>query len=134
MPAVMAVVTVGGAAGAVTRHLLSGAFTGPEGSFPWLVLMINVVGSGLLAALPALPGVRSRPLLPPLLGTGFLGGFTTMSTYSVQTRALLAGGHPVTATLYVLGTLAAALLAVAVADRLSSPADRAEFDAEEGDL
>jgi fluoride exporter len=130
---VTAVVAVGGAAGALCRYLLSQAFTGPEGSFPWVVLAINVGGSGLLAGLPALARVRRNPLLPPLLGTGFLGGFTTMSTYSEHTRALLAGGHPVTATLYVLGTLAAALLAVSLVDRLSSPGERAELEVEEGD-
>jgi len=73
-------------------------------------------------------------VLPPLLGTGVLGGYTTLSTYAEQTRALLASGHVATAAAYVVGTLAACLAAVALADRLSTLASRAEFEREEGDL
>jgi len=131
---VAVVVAVGGAAGAVCRHLVSVAFPQPDGSFPWTVLSINVVGAGLLAWLPASARVRRSPLLPPLLGTGVLGGYTTLSTYSEQTRALLAGGHAATAVAYALGTLVACLVVVAVVDRLTSPADRAAFEAEDGDL
>jgi len=73
-------------------------------------------------------------VLPPLLGTGVLGGFTTLSTYSEQTRGLLASDHVTTAAAYVVGTLVACLVAVAAADRLSTAAQRREFDDEEGDL
>jgi CrcB protein len=62
-----------------------------------------------------------------------LGGFTTLSTYSEQTRALAAEGHAVTAAAYAVGTLAACLVAVAVAEPFSRPADRALFEDEEGD-
>ena len=78
--------------------------------------------------------VRRHRLAPPLLGTGLLGGFTTLSAYSEHTRVLLAAGHPGTAAAYFLGTLAACLLAVAVGDRFSSAPARAEFEDEEGDL
>jgi CrcB protein len=87
-----------------------------------------------LSILPALSAVRRNPLLPPLLGTGVLGGFTTLSTYSEQARQLAADGAVGVAAVYVVGTLAACLLAVAVADRFSDLAERSEFDEEEGDL
>ena len=51
-------------------------------------------------------------LVRPFFGTGVLGGFTTFSTYAVDTRRLLAGGHPGTAFAYLLATLLAALTAV----------------------
>lgn len=130
----LAAVAAGGALGAALRHGIGVAVPDVAGSFPWTTFGINVAGSFLLALLPAWAVVRRRPLLPPLFGTGVLGGFTTLSTYSEQTRALLASGHVVTASTYLLGTLGACLLAVAVADRLSSEAARREFDAEEGDL
>ena len=131
---VLGVVALGGALGALARWGLSSAAPDTGSGFPWTTFGINVAGSFLLALLPAFAVVRRRHLLPPLLGTGVLGGFTTLSTYSEQTRALLDAGHVGTATAYLLGTLACALLAVAVADRFSTLAARAEFEDEEGDL
>jgi CrcB protein len=131
---VVGVVAAGGAAGACLRYGLSVAFPDPSAGFPWTIFAVNVAGCFLLALLPAVGAVRRRALLPPLLGTGLLGGFTTLSTYAEQSRALVASGHSGTAALYVVGTLAACLVAVAVADRLSEPSARVEFDVEEGDL
>jgi CrcB protein len=128
------VVAAGGAMGALLRYALIVAFPEPADGFPWAVFAINVGGCFLLALLPASAAVRRHPHLPPLLGTGVLGGFTTLSTYADQSRALVADGHAGTAAAYVVGTLAAALAAVAAADRFSTRATRAEFDEEEGDL
>ena len=133
-PALVAAVAAGGATGAVARHLLTVAFPDTASSFPWTTFAINVCGSFVLALLPAVGWVRRHAVLPPLLGTGVLGGFTTLSTYSEQTRGLLASDHVTTAAAYVLGTLVACLVAVAAADRLSTAAQRREFDDEEGDL
>jgi fluoride exporter len=130
---VLGVVALGGAVGAVLRYGLGTAFPDPAAGFPGTIFAVNVGGCFLLALLPAFPAVRRHALLPPLLGTGVLGGFTTLSTYSEQVRALTAEGRTGLAGAYALGTLAAALAAVAVADRFSSEAARAEFDDEEGD-
>lgn len=128
---VLLAVAVGGAAGAVLRHALNGI---GDGSFPWTTFGINVIGAFLLGLLPAAEGVRRHPLLPPLLGTGVLGGFTTLSAWSEETRALVASGEVALAGLYAVGTVAAAVVAVALADRFSTPSARAEFEEEEGDL
>ena len=130
----MLAVALGGAVGALARYLLSDAFPHDTGAFPWTTFAINISGSFLLALLPASAAVRRHDVLPPLLGTGVLGGFTTLSAYSEETRALAAAGHTATAGLYLLGTLAACLVAVAAADRLSTAAERREFADEEGDL
>jgi CrcB protein len=115
---VLGVVAVGGAVGALLRYGLTLAFPDAQDGFPWTIFAVNVVGCFVLALLPAFTVVRRRPLLPPLLGTGVLGG----------------SGRVVAAALYVVGTLAACLAAVLVADRFSSASARREFDAEEGDL
>ncbi len=117
-------VSVGGALGAVARWALETAFPATTGHFPWTTLLINVVGSGLLAGLPLLPAARRRAWLGLLLGTGVLGGFTTMSTASVDTFVLLDGHHVLMALAYCLGTLATALAAVLIVDRLTTLPDR----------
>lgn len=127
----VAVVAVGGATGAVARHAVGEVF--PADGFPWGTLVVNVAGSFLLALLPALAVVRRHHLLPPALGPGLLGGFTTLSAYSEESRVLLADGRPVVAGTYVVGTLVACLVAVAFADRFSPPGERARFESQEGD-
>lgn len=127
-------VAVGGAVGACARWRLEGWFPTHDDTFPWTTFAINVAGSVLLALLPAVRAIRRHPVLPPALGTGVLGGFTTLSAYSEETRSLLDSGHTGTAAAYLLGTFASCLVGVALADLLSSPAAREEFDVEEGDL
>lgn len=114
----LAAVAVGGAFGALLRYGAVMAFPDRSGSLPWTTSAVNVIGCFLLALLPGLAAVRRRPLLDPLLGPGLLGGFTTLSAYADQTRALVADGHDVLAASYVVGTLAACLLAIAGAARL----------------
>ena len=119
---------VGGVLGSLARYGLTEWH--PVGSgFPWTVFAINVVGSALLAALPALAAVRRSPLLGVFLGTGVMGGFTTMSAASAETVSLFENDHGLTACCYLAGTLVAALVAVAVVDRWSTAAAR--LDAEE---
>ncbi len=129
----LAAAAVGGAVGAVLRWVLTTLEPAPTGHLPWTVLLINVAGAALLAAVPLLPAARRTPWVAVLLGTGVLGGFTTMSTASTDTFVLLDTGHPGLAVTYAAGTLAAALLAVALVNRLASPGWRTAVRAEEGD-
>lgn len=133
-PSLIGAVALGGALGALLRYALTTAYPDGGAGFPWTTFAINVTGSLVLATLPAMPPVRRHPHLPALLGTGVLGGYTTMSAYAEQSRALVDAGHAGTAAVYVVGTLAACLLAVAAADRLSTIAARRWFADEEGDL
>lgn len=111
----------GGALGALARWSLTGWFPTHAGHFPWTVLVVNVVGSGLLALLPRLPVVARRAWLPLFLGTGVLGGFTTMSAASTDTFVLLDRGDTWLALAYCLGTLGAALAAVLLVERVADP-------------
>ena len=131
-PRAVAVVAAGGAGGAVLRWLLGEL--APDGSgFPWTTFGINVVGSFLLAAAARARGrPPARRCWRSPSGPGVLGGFTTLSTYAEQGRGLLADGRPALAAAYLFGTLAACLVGVALAHRLSTPADQWAFDDEEG--
>jgi CrcB protein len=132
-PRLIAAVAVGGAVGAVLRWMLDVLYPEHTGAFPWTTFAINVTGSFVLGLLPAISAVRRRQLLTVALGPGLLGGFTTLSTYAVEGRALLAAGKVGLAAAYLLGTLVAGLAAVALADHWSTVAQRAELAAEGGD-
>lgn len=113
-------VAAGGACGAVLRYAVTRAQ--PDGTgFPWTTLTINVAGSALLAGLLLLPLARRSTLWAAALGPGVLGGFTTFSATSEQARSLLAEGRTGLAGAYVLGTLAAGLLAVVVVGAVAPP-------------
>ncbi len=111
---VLALIGLGGAVGALLRHGVDVWLPSGGDGFPWATFGINVVGALGLGLLHAyLRGHRRVPRgLRALLGAGLLGGFTTFSAYAEQTRSLLSAGHEATALLYVLGTLAAAVVAV----------------------
>ena len=132
-PRLVAAVAVGGAVGGALRWSLGVLYPEHTGTFPWTTFGINVAGAFVLGLLPAISAVRRRQVLTVALGPGVLGGFTTLSTYAVQCRALLASGQVGLAATYFLGTLVACLAAVALADHWSTPAERAELAAEGGD-
>nr|WBO76174.1 fluoride efflux transporter CrcB [Streptomyces sp. SBE_14.2] len=111
---VVAVVALGGALGATARYALTLWWPLEPGGFPWATFWTNVVGCAVIGAFMVLitDVWAAHRLVRPLFGTGVLGGFTTFSTYAVDTRRLLAGGHPGTAFAYLFATLLAALTAV----------------------
>ena len=133
MPRLLAAVAVGGALGALARWGLTEAFPNDADAFPWTTLAINVAGSFRLALLPTFAVVRRRRDLAVGLGPGVLGGFTTLSAYSEQARALLDADRTAVALAYLVGTLAACLVAVAVADHWSTVLERRAFELEGGD-
>ena len=77
-------VALGGALGALTRFGVSTAM--PRLDFPWHTLVINLAGSFVLGALFLEHGMEHPARL--LVAVGFLGAFTTLSTYSVETIEL----------------------------------------------
>ncbi|WP_328944599.1 fluoride efflux transporter CrcB [Streptomyces sp. NBC_00250] len=117
---VVAVVAAGGALGASARYGAGLVWPTPESAFPWTTFTVNVIGCALLGTLMVLLTERPtewstappHPLLRPFLGTGFCGGFTTFSTYSLETERLLSAGDPTRGLLYLGGTLVTALAAV----------------------
>lgn len=124
--------SAGGVVGSLARWGLTEWFPVTDG-FPTTVFWVNVVGSVLLATLPAVAAVRRIPWLGVFLGTGVLGGFTTMSAASEQTVVLLEREQTGTAIAYAAGTLVAALAAVWLVSRWSTPAERALLERDEAD-
>jgi fluoride exporter len=111
-----ALVAIFGALGAVSRYALDGWITDlTRGQFPWGTFFINVVGAFLLGLLVA---VTTERLLPHpnwriALGIGYLGSFTTFSTYTYESVKLAEDGALGLALLNSGGMLAVGLLAAA---------------------
>jgi fluoride exporter len=120
-PRLLAAVALGGAAGAVSRWGLGELMPDGDG-FPATTFAINVSGSFLLAVMVALPALRHRPVLLAGLGPGVLGGYTTLSAWAEQSRALLDDGRAATALAYVAGSVLACVAAVAAGRRLGARA------------
>jgi CrcB protein len=114
-------VSAGGALGAFARYGL-----GLAGTFPWTTFAINVTGclliGALIVAVTERPG--THPLVRPFLGTGFLGGYTTFSTYTVDVHVLVGAGRIPEAVAYLLGTLVAALTATWLGMRIARAVQR----------
>jgi CrcB protein len=112
---VVAVVAAGGALGSIGRWGLAEALPHGPGEVAWSTFAVNVTGALLLGFLMAamadvLAGTR---YVRPFLGVGVLGGWTTFSTYMLDTRDLLAAGRvPAGLLLYLGGTLVLGLVAV----------------------
>ena len=108
---VLAVIAAGGVLGAACRYGLTRLIATPAGSFPWTILAINVTGSFALGVLVAAIAADDRPLLRPFLATGFLGAYTTYSTFAVETDVLVRDGHTPTAAAYAAASLVVGLAA-----------------------
>ncbi|EPH46179.1 putative protein CrcB like protein [Streptomyces aurantiacus JA 4570] len=111
----MAAVAVGGAAGAAARYGAGLLWPDEPGAFPWTTFGVNAVGCALIGVLMVLvTGARApvHPLVRPFLATGVLGGFTTFSTYAVDTERLLDGGHLGTGLVHLALTPLTALASV----------------------
>lgn len=108
-------VAIGGATGSVLRYLVghwSLRHFGP--AFPWGTLIVNIVGSfaiGFLAEFIA-RRMNAPAEMRLLLVTGFLGGFTTFSAFSLEALVLFERGAVATAAAYVIGSVAVSLAAV----------------------
>ncbi|HEX8241875.1 MAG TPA: fluoride efflux transporter CrcB [Longimicrobium sp.] len=104
----------GGVAGTLARYGLGRWIpTWAGADFPWHTLAINLAGSFILGF--SVRAAETLPLSPEVRGMvtiGFCGAFTTFSTFSLETVALLQAGHWARGAAYALGSVAAGLLAV----------------------
>lgn len=112
-PAELALVAVGGSAGSLARAAVAEWLDHPAGAWAWSTLVVNIVGSLLLAALlTGLPAQsRGRREVRLLVGTGLLGGFTTFSTFVMDADAMARHSGAGQSAVYVGVSLGSMLLA-----------------------
>jgi fluoride exporter len=110
-------IAIGGALGSVARFWCSGVIARQFGStFPWGTLVVNVAGSFAIGFFAALTGPEGRWLVPSrwreFFMIGICGGYTTFSSFSIQTLTLVQDGQWGRAGGNVLASVGLCLLAV----------------------
>lgn len=120
----LGLVAVGGVIGALLRYaiaLILGAPTDPAqvGYWPWATLIVNLVGALAIGVLAGTLTQRQGNVLGPLLITGVLGGFTTVSALAIEVVALIDVGSLAVAITYFAVTVAGGLIAVAIGHRIA---------------
>jgi CrcB protein len=115
MPVQLGIVIAGGL-GALSRYALDGLVSKRLSGFPWGTFVVNISGSLALGFLFTLMVERLEvaPWLRAAVTIGFLGGYTTFSTLSLETYRLIEDRALALAAANALGSLAAGLLAVYV--------------------
>lgn len=109
-PGSLALVLCGGVVGAAAREAVGEALPTAHNGFPFATLLVNLSGAFLLGlALEAMVRLEHRPMagrrLRLLVATGFLGAFTTYSTFAVETDLLVRSGRAATAVAYLVATV-----------------------------
>jgi fluoride exporter len=112
----LVLVAVGGAIGSICRYLtgiLAGRLFGPD--FPWGTVIVNIVGSLVMGVFVGLLALRfnGSTSLRLFVAVGFLGGFTTLSSFSLDAVTLWERGAAFAAGGYVIGSVVASIGAVA---------------------
>lgn len=97
-------IALGGALGALMRYWVSSWLNNAEHKLPLGTLACNTLGSLLMGVCFVLIMEKSRisPEMRPLLMVGFMGAFTTFSTFSLETVAMMQEGHVMSALIYIL--------------------------------
>ncbi|MHB1781191.1 MAG: fluoride efflux transporter FluC [Acidimicrobiales bacterium] len=111
---ILLVIGCAGAVGALARYAVALLLPTPAGHFPWSTFWINITGSlviGVVLVLLAERFPRAR-IARPLVVTGFLGAYTTFSTYMVDADLLFRGHDIATGVIYALSSLIAGAAAV----------------------
>lgn len=112
---ILLAVALGGALGSLLRYFVAGAVqsaTWP--GFPWGIFVVNITGGfamGLIVELSALK-LNLTPEIRAFLTVGILGGYTTFSTFSLDSALLIERGDYSGAALYVVGSALLSILAL----------------------
>lgn len=113
---------LGGGAGALSRFLLSKAITDLAGiRFPLGILTCNLLGCFLIGLAAGYASKSIPEWFAPFILVGFLGGFTTFSTFANDSYTLLKAGESSLGILNLILSVALGLFAVFLGLKLSSP-------------
>lgn len=105
-------VFIGGGLGATSRYILTTLLAGKLGNFPLGTLVINIAGSFLMGiVLGFFAGKSNLEIYRVFIAVGFLGGFTTLSSFFAESLTLFQAGQIFSLTVSAVGNLIVALFA-----------------------
>ncbi|HMH65058.1 MAG TPA: fluoride efflux transporter CrcB [Rhizomicrobium sp.] len=107
-------VGVGGGIGALARYYIAALVQPAGAAFNWGIFVVNISGGllmGLIVEASALK-LNLQPDVRAFLTVGILGGYTTFSTFSLDSVLLLQKGEYATAAAYIVGSVALSILAL----------------------
>jgi len=105
-------VALGGIIGALARAEIDVLIPHATGTWPWSTFAVNMLGAFVIGLLLQALLRVDRRWVRPFAITGILGGFTTFSALSMQTRDMLAAGNAAQALAYAIGSVIVGVLAV----------------------
>ena len=110
-------VALGGAIGSVARYLIGLIKINDSATFPYKTLAINIIGSFLIGVIVALTTKKGNmnPDTVLFLKVGICGGFTTFSTFALESTELLQSGRIGSAVVYILLSITASITAIVIA-------------------
>ena len=96
---------IGSGLGATARYILSLQLHSTDSKIPYGILTANLLGCLLIGIIYGLVKSHHPTWISPLAITGFLGGFTTFSTFALDTQKLIQSGNLTLAITYILTSL-----------------------------
>ena len=104
---ILLAVALGGALGSLLRYFVAGAVQSAASSgYPWGIFIVNITGGLLMGVIVELSALKLQltPEVRAFLTVGILGGYTTFSTFSLDSVLLIQRGAYVSAAAYIVGS------------------------------
>ncbi len=108
-------VALGGAIGSLLRYFVASAIQTPAtAGFPWGIFLVNISGGFIMGVVVEMAALKMQfsPEIRAFLTVGILGGYTTFSTFSLDSVLLLQRGAYASAALYIVGSAVLSIAAL----------------------
>jgi len=113
-PGIILAVAIGGAVGSLLRYFVASAIQQPTMQFPWGIFVVNITGGFIMGVIVELSALKLQisPEVRAFLTIGILGGYTTFSTFSLDSALLIQRGAYMAAAGYIIGSTVLSITAL----------------------